>query len=96
MTGFVSLIGAGPGDPGLITAKGLDRLRRADVVVFDPDTVGPGEKQRVNDFPGGEARLVQYATGVSATVVNGEVMTIRQRHEGALPGRLLKSYDYRE
>jgi len=35
MTGFVSLIGAGPGDPGLITAKGLDRLRRADVVVFD-------------------------------------------------------------
>jgi uroporphyrinogen III methyltransferase / synthase len=35
MTGFISLIGAGPGDPGLITAKGLDRLRRADVVVFD-------------------------------------------------------------
>ncbi len=35
MTGFVSLIGAGPGDPGLITAKGLDRLRVADVVVFD-------------------------------------------------------------
>jgi len=35
MTGFVSLIGAGPGDPGLITAKGLDRLRCADVVVFD-------------------------------------------------------------
>jgi uroporphyrinogen III methyltransferase / synthase len=35
MTGFVSLIGAGPGDPGLITAKGLDRLRVADVLVFD-------------------------------------------------------------
>jgi len=34
-TGFVSLIGAGPGDPGLITAKGLDRLRRAEAVVFD-------------------------------------------------------------
>lgn len=33
--GLVSLIGAGPGDPGLITVKGLDRLRRADVVVFD-------------------------------------------------------------
>jgi len=34
-TGFVSLIGAGPGDPGLITAKGLDRLRAGEVVVFD-------------------------------------------------------------
>jgi len=34
-TGFVSLIGAGPGDPGLITVKGLDRLRSADAVVFD-------------------------------------------------------------
>ena len=35
MTGFVSLIGAGPGDPGLITALGLERLREADAVVFD-------------------------------------------------------------
>ena len=33
--GFVSLIGAGPGDPGLITVKGLDRLRRAGVVLYD-------------------------------------------------------------
>ncbi|QQE11808.1 uroporphyrinogen-III C-methyltransferase [Planctomycetota bacterium] len=31
----VCLIGAGPGDPGLITAKGLQRLANADVVVFD-------------------------------------------------------------
>ena len=33
--GVVSIIGAGPGDPGLITAKGADLLRRADVVVYD-------------------------------------------------------------
>ena len=33
--GFVSLIGAGPGDPELITVKGLRRLRTADVVIYD-------------------------------------------------------------
>ncbi len=33
--GLVSLVGAGPGDPGLITVKGLERLREADVVIYD-------------------------------------------------------------
>ena len=33
--GIVYLIGAGPGDPGLMTLRGADRLARAEVVVFD-------------------------------------------------------------
>lgn len=31
----VALVGAGPGDPGLITAKGLGYVRAADVLVYD-------------------------------------------------------------
>jgi len=34
-SGRVVLVGAGPGDPGLITVKGLQYLRRADVVLYD-------------------------------------------------------------
>ncbi len=35
MTGSVILVGAGPGDPGLLTQKGRQALENAQVVVFD-------------------------------------------------------------
>ena len=35
ISGMVYIVGGGPGDPGLITVKGLECLRRADVVLYD-------------------------------------------------------------
>ena len=63
----------------------------ADVVVFDPDTVGAEEPDEVNDLPGGLMRLRQKATGVDYTIVNGEVLLEDGEHTGAYPGRTLRS-----
>ncbi|MEO1107604.1 MAG: uroporphyrinogen-III C-methyltransferase [Pseudomonadota bacterium] len=41
MTGFVSFIGSGPGDPELLTLKAVDRLQKADAVLFDDLSSGP-------------------------------------------------------
>jgi uroporphyrin-III C-methyltransferase len=35
MTGHVSIVGAGPGDPALLTRKAVARLRAADLVLYD-------------------------------------------------------------
>jgi len=62
----------------------------ADVVVFDPETVAPDMPSLVSDLPTGARRLRQTATGVSATVVNGEVLLRDGEATGALPGRVLR------
>lgn len=41
MTGFVSFVGSGPGDPELLTVKAVDRLAKADAVLFDDLSSGP-------------------------------------------------------
>jgi uroporphyrin-III C-methyltransferase/precorrin-2 dehydrogenase/sirohydrochlorin ferrochelatase len=59
--GLVSLVGGGPGDPGLLTLRALQRLQAADVIVFDrlvgPDVLALGragaEQVDVGKTPGG-------------------------------------------
>jgi N-acyl-D-aspartate/D-glutamate deacylase len=63
----------------------------ADLVAFDPDTVGTTAVERVDDQPGGTERLVVRSTGVAHTWVNG----VATRFDGedvadAAPGRLLR------
>jgi N-acyl-D-aspartate/D-glutamate deacylase len=66
----------------------------ADVVVFDPATVGASRLRRVHDLPAGADRLVADAAGIDAVVVNGVVLRESNRdalaHDGPLPGRLLR------
>jgi N-acyl-D-amino-acid deacylase len=68
----------------------------ADVVVFDPATVGPGAVRRVRDFPGNAERLTADApTGITHVVVNG----VPIRRDGSMvaaalearPGRIVRS-----
>ena len=62
----------------------------ADLLVFDPDTIGAEMPEVVDDLPAGARRLVQRARGIAATVVNGEVLLRDGKPTGALPGRLLR------
>jgi uroporphyrin-III C-methyltransferase len=39
--GFVSFVGSGPGDPELLTLKAVDRLKRADAILYDDLSAGP-------------------------------------------------------
>ncbi|MCP9481677.1 uroporphyrinogen-III C-methyltransferase [Shimia sp. CNT1-13L.2] len=41
MSGFVSFVGSGPGDPELLTLKAVDRLKKADAILFDDLSSGP-------------------------------------------------------
>jgi uroporphyrin-III C-methyltransferase len=41
MTGFISFVSAGPGDPDLLTVKAVNRIGAADAILFDDLSSGP-------------------------------------------------------
>jgi len=62
----------------------------ADVAIFDPATINTQEPEYVQDLPGNETRMIQKATGVPYTVVNGTVVIENGAPTGALPGKVLR------
>ena len=67
----------------------------ADIIVYDLNKLGLLYDKPIfdTDFPGGERRLVQKPTGLHYTLVNGNVTFEGNDCTGALPGKLLRSYD---
>jgi N-acyl-D-aspartate/D-glutamate deacylase len=63
----------------------------ADLVVFDPATVGSEPATLVEDLPGGTARLTAGSTGVAHVLVNGVETVAAGEPTGARPGTVLRS-----
>jgi N-acyl-D-aspartate/D-glutamate deacylase len=64
----------------------------ADLVAFDPATIGTTRAQRIHDFPGGADRLVARGTGIHHVWVAGEaVRSHGADRDGVRPGRLLRA-----
>ena len=67
----------------------------ADIIVYNLDELGYLYEKPVyaNDFPGGERRIIQKPKGLRYTLVNGTITFEESNCTGALPGKLLRSYD---
>jgi N-acyl-D-aspartate/D-glutamate deacylase len=63
----------------------------ADLMVFDPATVGPGAIRTVDDLPAGAARLYGEAVGIPHVFVNGSRIVADGELTGDVAGTLLRS-----
>ena len=87
----VHLVTAQPAQRWGLTDRGLLKEgNAADVIVFDPETIGPNMPEVVHDLPSGARRLKQTAQGIKTSIVNGEVFLQDNEHTGSQSGRLLR------
>ena len=92
----VRMLTSRPADVAGISDRGLlAEGRPADIVVFDPETVGAGKLERVYDFPAGADRLIAREQGIRAVVVNGTILRENGDEavspDGELPGSVLRN-----
>ncbi len=64
--------------------------KHADLMVFEPDTIGPWKKEFARDLPGGVGRYQAWGRGVRATIVNGVPIVVDGQLTGALPGQVVR------
>jgi N-acyl-D-aspartate/D-glutamate deacylase len=64
---------------------------RADLVLFDPETVDAGPIEMRHDLPGGTGRLMAPSVGVRRVWVGGQETVRDGEATGTLPGRILRS-----
>jgi N-acyl-D-aspartate/D-glutamate deacylase len=62
----------------------------ADIVVFDPATVGPGRERTLDDLPGGASRIVVESVGVERVLVAGTEIVADGELTGGTPGTVLR------
>jgi hypothetical protein len=75
---------------GLTDRGTLEVGKAADLVIFDPAHVGPGDLETL-DFPGGGVRLAKRARGLPHVIVNGVSIVENGKPTGAVPGQLLRA-----
>ena len=63
----------------------------ADVVVLDPETVGPGDVYMKFDLPGGAGRVYGEAIGIEHVLVNGVPAVEKGKILSSRPGTLIRS-----
>lgn len=77
---------------GLVERGAIHEGYHADLVIFDPETIGCGKVDRRYDLPGGgEYRLYAEAHGIDHVLVNGVEIVRKGEHTGRLPGKILRS-----
>jgi N-acyl-D-aspartate/D-glutamate deacylase len=73
-----------------LTGRGeISPGKYADLVIFDPETIGREPETWVNDLPGGGGRYVRKARGIDKVVVNGQVLVDNGQYTDARRGQLL-------
>jgi N-acyl-D-aspartate/D-glutamate deacylase len=71
----------------------LEAGKVADLVLFDPATVTAKPPRYAYDLPCNGRRLVSESEGIKATFVAGAQLYDDGKHTGAMPGRILRSYE---